>query len=310
MKFLPETIASVLAQTYSDFELIVVNDGSSDGIEDWINSLSGKRIRLISQENKGLAGARNTGLAAASGDYIAFIDADDLWLPTKLEKQVNVLDAEPDVGLVYSWVELIDETGTPLGKQRKNSASGDVWVALTMHNIVECGSVALVRQACFEQVGLFDETLPYSCCEDWDMWLRIAARYRFAFVAEPLVQYRYHSNNLSGRWQAMEESFRAVLNKAFEAAAEPLQIHKNKSFGAAKLRAAWKALQNSNGDYRAAVQLERAAITYYPQITKTGEYRRFKVALTFVQLFGLRAYDRSRQLGYQLKDRTFQRFTS
>ena len=199
MEFLPATIASVLAQTYQDFEVIVVNDGSIDDVEGWVNELPDQRVKLVSQSNKGLASARNTGLATAKGDYIAFIDADDLWLPNKLEKQVQLLDTQPDVGLVYTWISLIDETGQPQGKLRKNHAQGNVWVQLTTHNIVECGSVALVRRECFDKVGLFDDTLPFSCSEDWDMWLRIAAHYSFGSVAEPLVQYRCHSNNLSSR---------------------------------------------------------------------------------------------------------------
>ena len=304
MDFLPETIASVLAQTYRNFELIIVNDGSTDTTEDWVKGLSDPRIKLISQENKGLSGARNTGLLHAKGQYIAFIDADDLWSPTKLEKQVRKLDNSPAVGLVYSWIALIDETGEMQGKLRKNRASGDVWIDLTIHNIVECGSVALVRRECFDRVGLFDETLPFSCSEDWDMWLRIAAYYPFELIEEPLVYYRCHTNNLSSRWQAMEESFQIVLKKAFDSAPDALQVHKNKSYGFAKLRVAWKALQNSGGDGKTARQLERQAIGYYPQIRLTGEYLRFKIALITVQFFGLPAYNQGRQLAYRLKDKT------
>lgn len=304
MDFLPDTVASVLAQTYQDFELIIVNDGSTDSVENWASELSDPRIKLISQQNKGLAGARNTGLENAKGDYIAFVDADDLWLPNKLEKQVALLKARPEVGLVYSWISLIDETGEAQGKLRKNQAEGDVWVDLTIHNIVECGSVALVRKECFNKVGKFDETLPFSCSEDWDMWLRIAAHYHFGLIEEPLVYYRCHNNNLSSRWQLMEESFEIVLKKAFDSAPERLQVHKNKSYGFAKLRVAWKALQNSGGDDKTALQFERTAIDYYPKIRLTGEYLRFKIALIFVRLFGLQGYNHCRQVVYRLKDKT------
>jgi glycosyltransferase involved in cell wall biosynthesis len=300
MEYLPKTISSVIDQTYQDFEIIIVNDGSVDEIETWAKQLSDSRIKLVSQANQGLASARNTGLANARGEYIAFIDADDLWLSSKLEKQVQVLDSNPDVGVVYSWIALIDEKGSLLGKIRKNYAQGNVWVELTTHNIVECGSVALVRRACFDKVGLFDEDLPFSCSEDWDMWLRIAPDYKFGLVKEPLVYYRCHSTNLSSRWQAMEESFQIVLEKAFEAAPDSLKSYKNRSYGFAKLRVAWKALQNSDGDYQTSLKKKKEAVSFYPQIKYTNEYIRFMVALLFIRLFGLRSYNNCRQLLYKL----------
>ncbi|PSN20738.1 glycosyl transferase family A [filamentous cyanobacterium CCP5] len=302
MEYLPETISSILNQTYQDFEIIIVDDGSSDNIKDWAKQLSDSRIRLISQSNQGLANARNTGLANAKGTYIAFIDADDIWRPRKLEKQVGILDEYPEVGLVYTWVALIDENGVFQGKFRKNHVHGDVWIKLTTHNVVECGSVALVRRECFDKVGMFDEALPFSCSEDWDMWLRIAAHYNFGLVREPLVYYRNHSNNLSSNWRAMEESFQIVLEKAFESAPESLRFYKNKSFGFAKLRVAWKALQSPNDACETAIGLEEEAVSYYPGIRYTQEYFRFKTALFFVNLFGLQAYNKCRQFTYRLKD--------
>lgn len=304
MEYLPETISSVLSQTYQNFEIIIVNDGSSDHIENWFEQLLDQRIRLVSQSNQGLASARNTGLAEARGEYIAFIDADDLWLPTKLERQVSVLDSSPDIGLVYTWIDLIDEDGKPLGKVRKNRARGNVWLDLTVHNIVECGSVALVRRICFEKVGNFDSTLPFSCSEDWDMWLRIAAHYSFEVVQEPLVRYRYHSTNLSSRWQAMDESFQIVLGKAFKDAPKVLQAYEARSYGFAKLRAAWKALQNSEDSCQSAIFLLQEAINYYPRIKISREYIRFRSALLIVQIFGIQNYNKFRQVAYQLTDKT------
>ena len=304
MEFLPETISSILNQTYQDFEIIIVNDGSLDHIESWAKQQSDSRIQLISQSNKGLASARNMGLANARGEYIAFLDADDLWLPAKLEKQVQILDDNWDIGLVYTWISLIDEQGKPQGKLRKNYAQGNVWLELTTHNIVECGSVALVRRECFNKVGLFDINLPFSCSEDWDMWLRIAAYYKFGLVREPLVYYRCHSNNLSGRWQAMDESFQIVIEKAFNSAPKSLHSYKNRSYGFAKLITAWKALQNSDGDLKAAQKNEKDAIKYYPKIKYTKEYLRFRAAFSFVRLFGLQPYNNFRQSIYRLKDKS------
>jgi glycosyltransferase involved in cell wall biosynthesis len=107
---------NVLSQTYDDFEVIVVNDGSSDETQQWVSQIKDPRVKLISQENQGLAGARNTGIAHAQGEYITFLDADDLWEPTKLEKQVCVLEDNPEIALVYTWVAFIDEAGKHTGR--------------------------------------------------------------------------------------------------------------------------------------------------------------------------------------------------
>ncbi len=111
MSYLPETIANVLEQTYTDFEVLVVNDGSTDNIRSGYQVVDDSRVKLISQTNLGLAGARNTGIKESQGEYLAFLDADDLWESTKLAKQVQVLDSHPEVGLVYTWVAYIDERG-------------------------------------------------------------------------------------------------------------------------------------------------------------------------------------------------------
>ena len=306
MSFLPQTVSSVLAQTYADFEVIIINDGSSDDIEAWAHGLCDGRIQLISQVNSGPASARNHGLKNATGDYVAFLDADDIWMPTKLEKQVDLLNKNSEIGLVYTWIALIDEAGKHQGKLRRNSAQGNVWLDLTLHNIVECGSVALVRRECFNTAGWFDERRAIAGSEDWDMWLRIAAHYSFGLIEEPLVDYRCHTDNLSSRWRQMAESFDLVLQKAFDTAPAYLQAYKNRSYGFAKLRAAWKALQHSAGDCKDAIALEKEAIANYPAIKRTREYLKFKTALIFVQLFGLRPYSACRQLVYRLKDRAVQ----
>lgn len=107
--YLPETLESLLNQTFTDFEVIIVDDGSSDRTQEWVSSLTDARIKGVVQTNQGVAVARNQGIALASGKYIAFLDSNDLWKPTKLEKQVECLEANPDVGLVNTWIENIDE---------------------------------------------------------------------------------------------------------------------------------------------------------------------------------------------------------
>lgn len=289
MNYLPETIASLLAQTFTDWEAIVVNDGSTDETEQWVSQHSDRRIKLISQENQGLSGARNTGIAHATGDYIAFLDADDLWSPTKLEKQVQCLDENPEAGLVYTWVAYIDENARPTGRIFKNQAEGNVWKTLIEHNIVESGSVAMVRRECFDTCGTFDRNLR-SFVEDWDMWLRIAARYPFKVVQEPLVYYRQHSTSASRNWEAMEQSYRLVIEKAFEGVAPELQYLKGRSYGAAYLCLGWKPLQSAKKDYKMAIHFRQKAVQSYPQLRYSKEYLRLSVAIALMRWFGQDGY--------------------
>lgn len=302
MRYIAETIETVFEQTFDDFELIIINDGSSDGIEHWVAQITDPRVKLVSQENKGLAGARNSGIAYAQGEYLAFLDADDLWEPTKLEKQLRVLEENPEVALVYTWVAYIDETGKPTGRVFKNQAEGNVWKKLAERNIVECGSVAMVRRSCFESVGLFDRNLG-SFVEDWDMWLRIASRYLFKVVKEPLVYYRQSSSSASRNWEGMARSFEIVIEKAFSAAPSELQSLKNKSYGFANLCLAWKPLQSRAPDWKSAASFRAQALAYYPWLCFSQEFVRLSIAITLMRWFGPDGYKRFLSYIYALRQR-------
>ncbi len=301
MAFLPEALNSVFNQTYRDFEVIVVNDGSTDKTEQWVSQIEDPRVKLVSQENKGLAGARNTGIGNAQGEYIAFLDDDDLWESTKLEKQVNVLDENPEVGLVYTWVSVIDTDGKSKGKILCNSEEGNVWKKLLEHNIVESGSVAMVRHSCYQSVGLYDCTLASSYAEDWDMWLRIAAQYRFQAILEPLVYYRDTPNSLSKNWRATEQSYQIIIEKAFANAPQNLQHLKGRCYSFAYLTVCWKILQTPGEDYQRVVQYRSHAANYYPQIRRSKEYLRLSFAMLLVKILGLNSYNKARQIFYTLK---------
>ena len=290
MEYLPETLETVFKQTFKDFEIIIVNDGSSDGIENWAAQVTDPRFKLISQENRGATGARNTGIAHAQGDYIAFLDADDLWDSTKLAKQVTVLDENVKVGLVYTWVALTDQQGKLTGRIFKNYAEGEVWQQLIEHNIVECGSVPMIRRSCFHTVGLFDQNIRYATIEDWDMWLRIAACYPFKVVKESLVYYRQHPASGSKNWEAMAQGFPMVIEKAFDNA--PLELHhlKRRSYAAANLCLAWKPLQSQSQDYKKAVYFLRLALQHNPQIRFSKEYLRLILAIAIMRWFGTDGY--------------------
>ena len=227
-QYLPSAVNSVINQTYVDWEMIIVNDGSSDNTEEWVLTQSDPRIILISQENKGKSVARNVGIERATGEYIAFLDADDYWEPRKLEKQIQRIENSPDIGLVYTWTALANEQCKPTGRVIGSVAQGEVWEDLVQDNIIVCGSTPMIRKECFSTVGNFSPDLPLS--QDWDMWIRIAARYRFAVIQEPLVRYRQHSNNTSKNWEMMQKYNVLVLERAFKSTSADISHLRGKAY--------------------------------------------------------------------------------
>jgi glycosyltransferase involved in cell wall biosynthesis len=300
MKYLPDTLESVLQQTFTDFEVLIINDGSSDNIVQWASGLVDSRVKLISQENQGLSGARNTGIAHAQADYIAFVDADDLWEATKLEKQVCCLDDHPKVGLVHTWMALVDERGKPTGRVLESYLEGDVWEKIVQWNRIACPSV-MVRRCCFDTMGGFDRSL--RSIEDWDMWIRIATIYPFAVIKEPLAYYRQVPNSMSKNCQVMEQAFHQVIEKTFQSVATELLYLKNRSYSYANLCLAWKALQTLNRDYKLAIHYRDLAISYNPQLRYSREYIRLSLAIAALQFFGNHSYSRVLELTYALRRR-------
>ena len=181
------SISSVLNQTYDDFEVIVVDDCSTDDTKSVVDSFEDARIRYICHEsNKGGSAARNTGIVAAHGEYIAFQDSDAEWQPTKLEKQMAVFSDEAnDAGVVYSaflWVK--DEEAHLVPADWPEKKDGLIFKNILARNFVDTAT-AIVKKECFTKAGLFDERLPRY--QDWDMFIRFARLYKFRFIDEPLV---------------------------------------------------------------------------------------------------------------------------
>lgn len=226
-KTIKDTIESVLAQTFQNFELIVINDGSKDSTLEIISGIQDPRIKVFSYPNAGLSASRNRGIAQASGEYISFIDADDLWTPDKLESQLKALEENPQAVLAYSWTNCIDESGQLLGPGDRSNISGDVYATLLLNNFLENGSNALIRTKVFAEVGGFDESL--NSAEDWDMWLRLAARYPFVLVPFPHILYRVYTTSMSSNVLKMEAACLRVIERAFEQAPDSLQYLKEPS---------------------------------------------------------------------------------
>jgi len=224
---LTETLDSVLKQTFTDFEVIVINDGSRDETAAIAQSTGDARVRLVSQDNVGLAATRNRGIQLARSEYISFIDADDLWTPEKLAAQWAALEAQPAAAIAYSWTDYIDESGRFLYPGSHQTCNGDVYAQLLVHNFFESGSNVLARKAVLVEMGGFDETLP--SVEDWDLWLRIAARYPIAAVAAPQVLYRVASTSMSANLAVMERCYLQVMERGFARAPAALQELRSRS---------------------------------------------------------------------------------
>jgi glycosyltransferase involved in cell wall biosynthesis len=217
-RYLGEAIDSVLAQTYADIELIVVDDGSTDGSRAVIESY-GDRVTAIFQQNRGVSAARNSGVAASSGEFVAFLDADDAWLGQKAERQVEQLSADAGMGLVHVGVREIDADGQTIG-ERLDGMSGEVAEELLLFErpvILGGGSGLMTTRAVLEKVGGFDEQMSTSA--DWDMFVRIASSYRVAFIPEVLLRYRVHGSNMHSNFEVMERDMLRGLDKAFAAGA-------------------------------------------------------------------------------------------
>lgn len=211
--YLKYAVNSVLNQTYTDFELIIVDDGSTDGTGDMVRSYNDLRIKYIYQNNQGNHSARNTGIKNAKGKYIALLDSDDMWHAEKLEKQVNILEKHSDIGLVYCGTLLVDENNNLFGKKPLIRHSGYVLDKLLMNNFLYNGSNPLIRQECIKKAGLFDEHLKRML--DWDFYLRIALYFKFHAIKEYLVLYRVHDESLSAGYKSYETAGHVVLNKIF-----------------------------------------------------------------------------------------------
>jgi glycosyltransferase involved in cell wall biosynthesis len=181
--FLKEAIDSVLSQTFRDFELIVVDDGSTDETPELLLSY-GNKIKVIKKANKGPSAARNRGIKAAKGEWIAFLDSDDVWKPDKLEKQVQFIKDNPDIKICQTE-EIWIRNGKRVNPRKKHEMhSGWIYEQCLPLCIVSPSSVMIHRDV-FEKVGFFDETMP--ACEDYDLWLRIAPYYPICLVREKLI---------------------------------------------------------------------------------------------------------------------------
>ena len=250
--FVAETIESVLAQTVPPMEIIAVDDGSTDGTAAILRGF-GDQVQVLSRSGRSAASARNAGAAAATGVWLAFVDADDTWLPNKLERQLAFTD-DPRVGMVYTDRFNIGDRGDlpAIQSEIQHMYAGDVFLdLLLLGNRITLSSV-MVRRDLFNALGGFYEGLRNA--EDWDLWVRLSADHQVAVCDEPLLRYRFHRGMKSGNPQRMQVARREVIRRALltpRGRALPLvtrrrilaETARTNGFDAARRGARWLAWQ-------------------------------------------------------------------
>jgi glycosyltransferase involved in cell wall biosynthesis len=213
-RYITQSINSVLAQSFNNYELIVVDDGSTDDTVKQVLAISDPRIILITKKNGGVSSARNTGIKAACGVYIAFLDADDIWVPIKLEKQINFLESNSDFGMVYSnayvFSENIQDSYLLLGTE--SLESHNTHCRLLIFNFIPTLTV-MIKKNVLENFGfeVFDNDL--NPVEDWDLWIRVSKICKIYGLREPMAFYRNHSGGISKNFENLRTQEYKVLVK-------------------------------------------------------------------------------------------------
>lgn len=271
---LRDALDSIIKQTVDDYEAVVVDDASSTNFEPIVDAYD-DRVRLIThEENQGAAAARNTGIEHASGEYVAFLDADDTWEPTKLEKQREVFENDDDVGLVYTGFVQYELDGTEW--ERYPEARGKIYVNELERDRVHPTSTVMLRRDVLAEVGEFDTSLPSR--QDYDLWLRITEHYEVDYVDEVLVDKREQPDSISKDFNSRIEGDLAVFEKVRERAAE-LDFWTRSRIYSYHHHVIGRDYE-SNGDRWKALKHLGLAIVRYP-------FRPISYAMFIIALFGI-----------------------
>ena len=290
-----ETLRSALAQTLSEIEVLVVDDGSTDDTVEVVRRVAAEdpRVRLIEQENAGVATARNVAIAAARGTYVAPLDADDVWYPNKLDDQVTRMErGGRDMGMVYSWWVSIDETETIRGSSFPCRVEGNVALCLLYSNFIGNASVPLYRRSAIERVGGYDPALRAQGaqgCEDWDLSLRVAARYDTGVAPGHHVGYRQVPGTMSTDVAMMARSYYAVIDRV--RSAWPRVPQKVFRWSEANFASYLASKSYENGEYASAVRWMTLGLRVDPAFV-LAPYAHRLVARSLARLGGGQWLDR------------------
>ena len=231
--FIIEAVDSVLAQTFTDFEVLVIDDGSKDNTKEVLTEKYGNSIQYFYKENGGVSKARNFGIEKAKGKYVAFLDSDDAWIPEKLEKQIAALEKISENKACYSSFYLCDENLNPGEINRSERKADALTDLLLIGNVVATPSTVIAEKELFQQVGGFDYEL--SQCADWEMWIRLATKTEFIYIDEPLLKYRIHGANMSKNAALLENDTILLMEKGFALPNLPSYVKAKKNEALAKV---------------------------------------------------------------------------
>ena len=213
--YLSQAIDSVLNQTYSNIEIIVINDGSIDGETEEIALLYGDKLKYFYQENAGVSSALNRGILNSTGDYVAWLSHDDSFLPNKIEKQIECFRRNPDSHICYTNYNVIDNKSEVHGFIDVPHYENDMFPIRLLQAMFVCGSTVLMRKECFFEKNIFfDETLRYS--QDAELWLKLTQHYKYIHLNERLLNWRFHACQGSRNESAMRKDKRAYLTKTIK----------------------------------------------------------------------------------------------
>ena len=275
-QYICEAIDGALEQTYKNIEIIVVDDGSTDSTKDVLTKY-GSNVKYIYQNNAGPSVARNSGIKQSKGELLAFLDSDDIWLPQKLEKQLELIQQSPNIGLVSCGSYDIDSSGNIISKPiiRRNYENMDILIkTLILRNVVGGGSIPLVRRECFDKLGLFSEDI--IICEDRDMWIRIAKNYKIKFIEEPLIKYRIHGTNLNKDVTRIKENGRKLVERNVD---KKDFLFKRKAYSYLYITLAWEYMDKRDG-YSALINILKS-ITSYPFKVDDAD-RKYKILFRLI----------------------------
>ncbi len=265
LRWLPQTLDSVLTQSFDDFEVILVDDGGSDDLAAWAGELGDERVRVVRQDNAGVSAARNLGVTAAAGELIAFCDSDDLWVRNLLALMVAAFDRMPQAGLIYGHYDVIDSEGQPTGRVEAYDFEGDVWEQLVTVNPVAT-SASMVPKAVLDAVGGFQvnrDRFPIDV-EDWELWIRIADLYPVALVPEVICHHRRHESNSSNNTASLELAYRNLLEEVFKNQDPQRMAMQGAATANVDLILGWHSL-NDDRDADAALAYRRSAVRHQPE---------------------------------------------
>ncbi|MGB3535687.1 MAG: glycosyltransferase [Microcoleaceae cyanobacterium] len=279
-----ETIQSVLDQTFSNFELLIINDGSTDNTLEAVSSIEDTRIQVFSYPNAGQGASRNRGLTQARGEYVSFIDADDLWVTDKLADQLTALQLNSEAAVAYSWTDYIDESGQFFSHAPQRFYQGNVFSRLLLSDFIGSGSNPLIRTSAIVELDGFDQSLPPA--EDWDMWLRLAARYPFVVVPKAQILYRVSPHSSSFNVLKMEAASLRVIERAITQSPQSIDHLKSVCFANRYKYLTWKTLEGlpARKNSLIAARFLFNAIRYDFSLMKTRTFIKalFKIIITAI----------------------------